>query len=270
MRRLEGAAYCAVLRAFYAQSAHFTVERMDLLETLRIELNIPATEYLTQLRKLEQDERLKGLQQLAATRTGTLEPPKKKHRKNAEAPGTGAAGGGRKGIGGRPPAKKPAAAGPKGKASPPAVKPTRSATPRQDGIDHVGKKVKVFWAEEGWFDAVISDYNITEGTHCVVYDIGTPDESFNWENLDELMSKGALKFMTGRVDLLKTVPTTAAASNGDSLAKISQEQSEDKLADMQQQMEEKERLLKEKLKALEEDDEDGDDDSDDSDETGDE
>eukprot|EP00958_Prasinococcus_capsulatus_P008250 scaffold795_cov375-Prasinococcus_capsulatus_cf.AAC.2 len=70
MRRLEGAAYCAVLRAFYAQSAHFTVERMDLLETLRIELNIPATEYLTQLRKLEQDERLKGLQQLAATRTG--------------------------------------------------------------------------------------------------------------------------------------------------------------------------------------------------------
>eukprot|EP00958_Prasinococcus_capsulatus_P008252 scaffold795_cov375-Prasinococcus_capsulatus_cf.AAC.4 len=62
--------------------------------------------------------------------------------------------------------------------------------------------------------------------------------------------QGALKFMTGRVDLLKTVPTTAAASNGDSLAKISQEQSEDKLADMQQQMEEKERLLKEKLKAL--------------------
>ena len=45
---------------------------MEVLETLRVELNIPATEYLTQLRKLEQDERLKGLQSLAGTRTGAL------------------------------------------------------------------------------------------------------------------------------------------------------------------------------------------------------
>ena len=51
---------------------------------------------------------------------------------------------------------------------------------------YIGRKVQRFWPPSpggtggGWFEGAISDYNPVAGEHCVVYDMGTNDESWEW------------------------------------------------------------------------------------------
>ncbi|KAJ4969770.1 hypothetical protein NE237_002869 [Protea cynaroides] len=51
----------------------------------------------------------------------------------------------------------------------------------------VGRRVKTRWPEDNnFYEAVITDYNPAEGRHALVYDINTPDETWEWVNLKEI------------------------------------------------------------------------------------
>jgi hypothetical protein len=50
--------------------------------------------------------------------------------------------------------------------------------------EYVGRKVERFWPQDGgWVSGAISDFNAVTGEHCIVYDLGTPDESWEWYNI---------------------------------------------------------------------------------------
>ncbi|KAK3010858.1 hypothetical protein RJ639_012964 [Escallonia herrerae] len=51
----------------------------------------------------------------------------------------------------------------------------------------IGRKVRTRWPDDNnFYEAVITDYNPVEGLHALVYDIGTPDETWEWVNLTEI------------------------------------------------------------------------------------
>ncbi|KAL3615395.1 hypothetical protein CASFOL_041056 [Castilleja foliolosa] len=51
----------------------------------------------------------------------------------------------------------------------------------------IGRKVRTRWPDDNTFyEALISDYNPVEGRHALVYDIGTPSETWEWVNLSEI------------------------------------------------------------------------------------
>ncbi|KAG8391316.1 hypothetical protein BUALT_Bualt01G0175200 [Buddleja alternifolia] len=51
----------------------------------------------------------------------------------------------------------------------------------------VGRKVKTRWPDDNnFYEAVIRDYNPDEGLHALVYDMGTPHETWEWLNLSEI------------------------------------------------------------------------------------
>jgi hypothetical protein len=53
----------------------------------------------------------------------------------------------------------------------------------------IGHRVKLFWPEEGgWFEAVVSDYNISTDEHALVYNWNTKEESFEWIRVSNLSS----------------------------------------------------------------------------------
>eukprot|EP00268_Persea_americana_P043320 TRINITY_DN4351_c0_g1_i5.p1 TRINITY_DN4351_c0_g1~~TRINITY_DN4351_c0_g1_i5.p1 ORF type:complete len:489 (-),score=131.70 TRINITY_DN4351_c0_g1_i5:458-1924(-) len=52
---------------------------------------------------------------------------------------------------------------------------------------YIGKKVLTRWPEDNnFYEAVITDYNPTEGRHALVYDINTENETWEWVNLNEI------------------------------------------------------------------------------------
>ncbi|XP_043692092.1 protein EMSY-LIKE 3-like isoform X2 [Telopea speciosissima] len=51
----------------------------------------------------------------------------------------------------------------------------------------IGRRVKTRWPEDNnFYEAVITDYNPVEGRHALVYDMNTPDETWEWVNLKEI------------------------------------------------------------------------------------
>ncbi|KAG4382041.1 hypothetical protein GLYMA_15G269700v4 [Glycine max] len=51
----------------------------------------------------------------------------------------------------------------------------------------VGRRVRTRWPDDNnFYEAVISDYNRSEGLHALFYDLGTANESWEWVNLSEL------------------------------------------------------------------------------------
>ncbi|KAK6945366.1 ENT domain [Dillenia turbinata] len=51
----------------------------------------------------------------------------------------------------------------------------------------IGKRVFTRWPEDrNFYEAVISDYNPTEGRHALIYDINTAKETWEWVNLREI------------------------------------------------------------------------------------
>ncbi|XP_020265398.1 protein EMSY-LIKE 3-like isoform X1 [Asparagus officinalis] len=65
-----------------------------------------------------------------------------------------------------------------------------AATETAEGpiFDHlIGRKVMTRWPEDNnFYEAVITDYNPTEGLHLLVYDINTNNETWEWVNLKEI------------------------------------------------------------------------------------
>nr|GMC82046.1 protein EMSY-LIKE 3-like isoform X2 [Ipomoea batatas] len=51
----------------------------------------------------------------------------------------------------------------------------------------VGRKVMTRWPEDtNFYEAVISDYNPVDGRHALVYDVNTPNETWEWVDLKEI------------------------------------------------------------------------------------
>ncbi|KAG9138210.1 hypothetical protein Leryth_001429 [Lithospermum erythrorhizon] len=51
----------------------------------------------------------------------------------------------------------------------------------------IGRKVRTRWPDDNnFYEAVITDYNAAEGRHALVYDMGTPNEAWEWVNLAEI------------------------------------------------------------------------------------
>ncbi|KAI4323349.1 hypothetical protein L6164_022963 [Bauhinia variegata] len=51
----------------------------------------------------------------------------------------------------------------------------------------IGRRVRTRWPDDNnFYEAVITDYNAAEGRHALVYDMGTPNETWEWVNLSEI------------------------------------------------------------------------------------
>ncbi|KAI9116520.1 hypothetical protein K1719_012687 [Acacia pycnantha] len=51
----------------------------------------------------------------------------------------------------------------------------------------IGRRVRTRWPDDNnFYEAVITDYNQAEGRHALVYDMGTPNETWEWVNLAEI------------------------------------------------------------------------------------
>ncbi|CAA0842518.1 Protein EMSY-LIKE 3 [Striga hermonthica] len=51
----------------------------------------------------------------------------------------------------------------------------------------IGRKVRTRWPDDNnFYEALITDYNHVEGLHALVYDLGTPNETWEWVNLSEI------------------------------------------------------------------------------------
>ena len=62
--------------------------------------------------------------------------------------------------------------------------PKKAATTPGQIDEYVGRKVQRYWPQDGgWVSGAISDFNAVTGEHCIVYDLGTPDESWEWYNI---------------------------------------------------------------------------------------
>ncbi|KAK1266450.1 hypothetical protein QJS04_geneDACA016298 [Acorus gramineus] len=54
----------------------------------------------------------------------------------------------------------------------------------------IGRKVMTRWPEDNnFYEAVITDYNVAEGRHALVYDMNTQDETWEWVNLKEISAE---------------------------------------------------------------------------------
>lgn len=87
---------------------------------------------------------------------------------------------------------KPSAAVTGGEQIPPVTEqfsPTEPLGPQitSRGLGAIGLDVSVFWSDEGgWWRAEIVDYDHDTSSHRIVYNKGTPEESFEWVTLSAL------------------------------------------------------------------------------------
>jgi len=236
VRELEADAYLAVLKAFAIVAPSW--ERFNILTELEKELNIDSTAKQRLQQESMTDARVLAIK--GALAGGGV------HR----APSAG--GGAKRGGGGGAPKapRAPSAAAP-AKVAGAKRKASTTAAVTTTGVaidEYIGRRVERFWDEDGgWFPGIVSDYNAADGTHCIVYDMGEDDESFEWFNI-RLGSRDEVRVLPGQpVDVRAAIPPAARAAagkGGDEIAELDRKEAE----------------LKAKLAALEDDDDDDDDD----------
>jgi len=180
IRDMEMEAYKSVLRVLSLSELSWS--RDDLLGRLRKELNIDPSEHDNIKMQLMQDQSIARLREAIAN-PSAHQPPAKKQRVSTgynEMPAR---------------AKSMPLPAPKRQPPPKAAtikKPTSSKPMAKPGApavvvnEHVGKQVRRLWEGDGWYTAMISDYRVDSDEHCIVYDINTPEESYEWVRLADL------------------------------------------------------------------------------------
>ncbi|XVE75705.1 hypothetical protein DITRI_Ditri12bG0114400 [Diplodiscus trichospermus] len=196
---LEQEAYCSVLRAFKAQSDAITWEKEGLITELRKELRVSDDEHRELLTKVNADDIIRRIRdwrqaggnqsaRLTASRpvhsllpSPTVSASRKKQKTSQSGqslPGLSSAkamhypsAGNRQfnnrgSVGGLP------------------------ANELAEGTNFdplIGRKVWTRWPEDNnFYEAVITDYNPSEGRHALVYDINTANETWEWVDLKEI------------------------------------------------------------------------------------
>ncbi|CAB4317214.1 unnamed protein product [Prunus armeniaca] len=203
IHHLEQEAYCAVLRAFKAQSDAITWEKESLITELRKELRVSDDEHRELLTKVNSDDIISKIREwrkggghqvarLSASQpvydllpSPTVSASRKKQKtsqshgqpfpglssmKSMPYPSTG------------PTLSRQLTAR---SSSGPLVgnEPVEAAT--FDSL--IGRKVWTRWPEDNsFYEAVITEYNRTEGRHALVYDINTANETWEWVDLKEI------------------------------------------------------------------------------------
>ncbi|KAK8713577.1 hypothetical protein V6N13_148790 [Hibiscus sabdariffa] len=199
---LEQEAYCAVLRAFKAQSDAITWEKEGLITELRKELRVSDDEHRELLTKVNSDDIIKRIRdwrqaganqpaRLGASHTvhGVLPSPTVSASRKKQK--TSQSGQSLPGLSSAKPMHYPTAvsAGSRQFNNRGSVAGL-SANARAEGATFdslIGRKVWTRWPEDNHFyEAVITDYNCSEGRHALVYDINTVNETWEWVNLKEI------------------------------------------------------------------------------------
>ncbi|XP_057541976.1 protein EMSY-LIKE 1-like [Amaranthus tricolor] len=191
IHNLEMDAYCAVLRAFKAQSEVLTWDKEGLMTELRKELRVSDDEHREVLSKVNNDDiigrirewRKGGGHQAMSTSHPINDVPSPTHasrkkQRTSQSLSTRAApqSGGTLGPRGR-----------KFRQFPYNNHDAHGTIKPGSGEELVGKKVLTRWPDDNHFyEAVISRYNASDGRHELVYGIHTPQESFEWVNLMEI------------------------------------------------------------------------------------
>ncbi|CAN1133623.1 Protein EMSY-LIKE 1 [Linum perenne] len=197
---LEQEAYCAVLRAFKAQSDALTWEKEGLITELRKELRVSDDEHRELLSRVNEDDIIRRIREWRTT--GGHEPtrfgvPQRGHEM-IPSPTISAA---RK--------KQKTSQGSQLLPTLSSVKamqlPSQFATRARYFTTHnsrsssgalvideppealLGRKVWTRWPEDNHFyEAVITQYDSSQGRHALVYDIGTETETWEWVDLNEI------------------------------------------------------------------------------------
>ncbi|KAL6273097.1 hypothetical protein ACE6H2_023789 [Prunus campanulata] len=203
IHHLEQEAYCAVLRAFKAQSDAITWEKESLITELRKELRVSDDEHRELLTKVNSDDIISKIREWRkggghqASRLSASQPvydllpsptvsASRKKQKTSQSHGQPFPG-----LSSMKSMQYPST-GPTlsrqltGRSSSgPLVgnEPVETAT--FDSL--IGRKVWTRWPEDNsFYEAVITEYNRTEGRHALVYDINTANETWEWVDLKEI------------------------------------------------------------------------------------
>ncbi|KAK7278827.1 hypothetical protein RJT34_23865 [Clitoria ternatea] len=202
IHQLEQEAYSAVLRAFKAQSDALTWEKEGLITELRKELRVSDDEHRELLTRVNADEIIHRIREWRQTgcyqpaRRSTSQPvhdilpsptvsASRKKQKTSHSGQSLPALSSVKSV-------QYTSAGPTGsrhfsnRNSSSAL--ASNAPAEAAAFDPlIGKKVWTRWPEDNHFyEAVITDYNPTEGRHALVYDINKANETWEWVDLKEI------------------------------------------------------------------------------------
>uniref|UniRef100_A0A1J3CMR5 ENT domain-containing protein n=1 Tax=Noccaea caerulescens TaxID=107243 RepID=A0A1J3CMR5_NOCCA len=170
---LEQEAYCAVLRAFKAQSDAISWEKESMITELRRELRVSDDEHRELLSNVHNDDIIKrirdwrqgGVNQVVRHANNpphdVLPSPafsasRKKQKTFQSYPSIGSAR-------------------------------NRSVSCAVPAEAFIGRKVWTKWPEDNsFYEAVVTQYNAAEGRHALVYDINTANETWEWVDLKEI------------------------------------------------------------------------------------
>ncbi|KAK9921699.1 hypothetical protein M0R45_030207 [Rubus argutus] len=202
IHHLEQEAYCAVLRAFKAQSDAITWEKESLITELRKELRVSDDEHRELLGRVNSDDIISKIREWRtagghqAARFSASQPvydlvssptvsASRKKQKTSQSQGQPFPGlSSMKSM-------QYTSTGPslsrqltsRSSTGPLAItEPAEVAT-----YDLIGKKVWMRWpADNSFYEALITDYNPNEGRHALIYDKNTANETFEWVDFKEI------------------------------------------------------------------------------------
>ncbi|XP_017976905.1 PREDICTED: protein EMSY-LIKE 1 isoform X1 [Theobroma cacao] len=202
IHQLEQEAYCSVLRAFKAQSDAITWEKEGLITELRKELRVSDDEHRELLTKVNSDDiirRIRDWRQAGGNQAARLSASQPVHsllpsptvsasRKKQKTSQSGQS------LPGLSSAKamhysSTVSAGNRQFNNRGSVGCLLANEPAEGATFEplIGRKVWTRWPEDNnFYEAVITDYNPSEGRHALVYDINTANETWEWVDLKEI------------------------------------------------------------------------------------
>ncbi|XP_060958568.1 protein EMSY-LIKE 1 isoform X2 [Cannabis sativa] len=202
IHNLEQEAYCAVLRAFVAQSDALTWEKEGLITELRKELRVSDDEHRELLTRVNADDIVSKIREWRKSGgnqsvrlnqsqsvydvlpSPTVLTSRKKQRisqtghqfpglssmKSIHTPSTGL-------VSNRSFLSRSSSG----------VRATNEPAEAANFDSLIGRRVWTRWPEDNsFYEAVITDYNDVEGRHALVYDINTANETWEWVDLKEI------------------------------------------------------------------------------------
>eukprot|EP00212_Chloropicon_laureae_P003337 CAMPEP_0197486886 /NCGR_PEP_ID=MMETSP1311-20131121/1861_1 /TAXON_ID=464262 /ORGANISM="Genus nov. species nov., Strain RCC856" /LENGTH=234 /DNA_ID=CAMNT_0043030225 /DNA_START=102 /DNA_END=806 /DNA_ORIENTATION=+ len=221
VKSLEKEAYVATLRALHFQGGEATLEKEKFKIQLKKCLRISDETHLECLEKAMTE---------------------KKSRGGGEGGGKKAKAGGGYGSSEKQTKKRKSV----DKAS---KKQQPAGAPQID--QYVGRKVQRYWPEDGgWVSGAISDFNAITGEHCIVYDMGTPDESWEWYNVRNASPDQCRLIEGEKIDLMKVGKAPGGAAGAQA------NESLETLEKLKEQYKAKQELIQAQLQQLESDNED--------------
>ncbi|CAF2357463.1 unnamed protein product [Brassica napus] len=179
---LEQEAYCAVLRAFKAQSDAISWEKESMITELRKELRVSDDEHRELLTSVHNDDIIKRIREWR--QGGGNQVVRHVNNQSLDVLPSPAYSASRKKQ--------------KTFQSYPSMGSTRSrsfnnhlvsgaVTANEPAEALIGRKVWTKWPEDNsFYEAVITQYNAVEGRHALVYDLNTLNETWEWVDLKEI------------------------------------------------------------------------------------